>query len=203
MKQVTYLLILRVLITQFIRAFWHGSVMAWSSRWCRHSPPPCEKWMDIVMKQSERESKISFLQKTLTTTCFLLFLYIWLQKPHKPVRAGKVTSFMGRCIIMGDNGNLHKFGAPYRHGTVFPPKQSAFQKEAMGMVLFLLNTSVHTWKMHILSYRWYPSYGHPLLSCQLLYMPQTSLKRKVLATDLIIPISIVYQHPQKKGTMNY
>ena len=73
-KQVTYFLILRVLITQFIRAFWHGSVMASSSRWCRHSPPPCEKWMDIVvMKQSERESKISFLQKTLTTTCFLLF----------------------------------------------------------------------------------------------------------------------------------
>ena len=53
-------------------------------------------------------------------------------------------------------------------------------------------------KMHILSYRWYSSYGHPLLSCQLLYMPQTSLKRKVLATDLIIPISIVYQYPPQK-----
>ena len=37
--------------------------MAWSSRWCRHSPPPpCENETINCLKQS----KISFLQKTLS-----------------------------------------------------------------------------------------------------------------------------------------
>ena len=32
---------------------------------------------------------------------------------------------------MGNNGNLRKFEAHYRHGTVFAPKKCACQKEAM------------------------------------------------------------------------
>ena len=32
------------------------------------------------------------------------------------------------------NGNLRKFGATYRIGTMFAPKQCLYQKEAMGMV---------------------------------------------------------------------
>ena len=32
----------------------------------------------------------------------------------------------------GKNANLRNFGAPYRHDTVFAPKQFACQKEAMG-----------------------------------------------------------------------
>ena len=33
---------------------------------------------------------------------------------------------------MSNNENLRKVGATYRHGTVFTPKQCAYQKEAMG-----------------------------------------------------------------------
>ena len=32
---------------------------------------------------------------------------------------------------MGNNENLLKFVATYYHGTVFPPKQYAYQKEAI------------------------------------------------------------------------
>ena len=32
-----------------------------------------------------------------------------------------------------DNENLSKFGATYRHGTMFAPKQYLYQKEAMGV----------------------------------------------------------------------
>ena len=33
---------------------------------------------------------------------------------------------------MSNEANLRIFGAPYRHGTVFPRKQFAHQKEALG-----------------------------------------------------------------------
>ena len=32
-----------------------------------------------------------------------------------------------------DNGNLRKFGATFRHGTMFAPKESSYEKEATGM----------------------------------------------------------------------
>ena len=32
-----------------------------------------------------------------------------------------------------NNGNLRKFGSTYRHGTVFPPNQCSYQKEAAGV----------------------------------------------------------------------
>ena len=55
----------------------------------------------------------------------------WVEKVHKPVRTWKVTGFI-EGPYMGDKGNLRKFGAPYRYGTVFSPKKCAYQKEAMG-----------------------------------------------------------------------
>ena len=32
-----------------------------------------------------------------------------------------------------ENGNLRNSGSTFRHGTVFAPKQSLYQKEASGM----------------------------------------------------------------------
>ena len=44
--------------------------------------------------------------------------------------AGLESNQILTALCIGNNGNLRKFGAPYRHGTVFPPKQCAYQKEA-------------------------------------------------------------------------
>ena len=35
------------------------------------------------------------------------------------------------AVYRADNGHLRNFGATYRHGTVFTPKQRLYQKEAM------------------------------------------------------------------------
>ena len=61
-------------------------------------------------------------------------------KYHSWVGARRVQTSTGLQIIRihvspyrANNANLGNFGASYRHGTMFAPKQSLYQKEALGV----------------------------------------------------------------------
>ena len=47
--------------------------------------------------------------------------------------AGLQTTSSHLTNYRAENGNLWKSGSTFRHGTVFPPKQCLYQKEATGM----------------------------------------------------------------------
>ena len=47
--------------------------------------------------------------------------------------AGRQTTPYEMRRYRVDNGNFHKLGSTYRHGTVFAPKKYLYQKEATGI----------------------------------------------------------------------
>ena len=52
-------------------------------------------------------------------------------KQRTDICTGRQTISFYAAPYSADNGNLRKFGATYRNATMFAPKQSSYQKEAM------------------------------------------------------------------------
>ena len=82
-----------------------------------------------------------------------------MQKPHLPVRNGKLPRLMYASI--GPKINLRKSWSTFRHDTVFAPKQYLNQKEATGIQIPKMHSSSrcknrtgrHTTPSHVSQYR--------------------------------------------------
>ena len=80
---------------------------------CLHQGKICIKWKITVWRE---QKCIRLVGINIPLTC-----------------VGCQTTPSQRSRYKPENGNLHKFGLNYRHGTVFKPRQYLYQKEATGM----------------------------------------------------------------------